>query len=161
VSTSKTSKTIKAQNKKARHEYFLSNEIEAGICLAGFEIKSVQDKKIDLTGSYVKIINNEVFLLNANISECNANKFFVNHKIENYSAIKETFELAKRPKKLLLHKKQIKKFSKMLDPGYTLIVTEVYANEHNKIKCTLALAKGKNTRDKRNTIKERDLERAG
>jgi SsrA-binding protein len=154
-------KIIKSKNKKAKHEYFLSDELECGIVLQGFEIKTVQAGGIDLTGSYVKIIDNEVFLLNATLSEVNFNKFFVKHKLDNYPIIKETYEIAKRPKKLLLHKKQIKKFNKKLEPGYTLIVTEVYANENNKIKCTLALAKGKNNRDKRESIKERDVERYG
>lgn len=155
-----TNKTLKAKNKTARHEYFLSNELEAGIVLQGFEIKTIQAGGIDLTGSYVKIINSEVFLLNSNITEINFNRFFDNHKIDNYPALKSTYDFANRPKKLLLHKNQIKKFQKMLDPGYTLIVTEIYANDKNKIKCTVALAKGKNQRDKRNTIKERDIQRS-
>jgi SsrA-binding protein len=155
-------KTLKARNKKAKYEYFLSNEIESGIVLKGFEIKSVQNGNIDLTGSYVKIIDNEAYLLNCSISDIKYDKFFQNHKLDNYPIIKDNFELSNRPKKLLLHKQQIKKYSKMLDKkSATLIVTEIYADENNRIKCTLCLGVGKNNIDKRNVIKERDIARKG
>jgi len=152
------SKTIKAKNKKAKYDYFLSDEISAGIVLQGFEIKSVQKGSIDLTGSYVKITNNEVFLLNCNIYDTNYNKFF--DKIDDYG-IKDEYNTQTRPKKLLLHKKEIKKFNKLLDKkSSTLIVTEVYADDNNRIKCTLCLGTGKNQKDKRETIKERDIQRS-
>jgi len=153
-------KTIKARNKKAKYDYFLSNHLECGMQLVGFEIKSVQAGHIDLTGSYVTIHNNEVFLLNCTISELKYNDFFNNHKLEELS-IKGEYELSNRPKKLLLHKKEIKKFKKMLDKkSATLIVEDIYANDNNKIKCTLCLGVGKNKQDKRETIKERDIQRS-
>ena len=149
-------KEIKARNKKAKYDYVLSDALECGIELVGFEIKSVQAGHIDLTGSYVIITNNEVFLLNCTISELNFNAFFNNHKLKSTDK-----DLNNRPKKLLLHKKEIKKFEKMLDKkSSTLLVTEIYANDNNKIKCTLCLGIGKNQRDKRETIKERDIQRS-
>jgi len=154
-------KKVKSQNRNARYEYFLTDHLEVGLVLEAFEVKIVQSHGIDLTGSYVKIINGEMFLLNGIISGINFNKFFTSHKLENYPLIKSEYDTANRPKKLLLHKKQIKKFDKLLGPGYTLIITEVYSDVNNRIKCTLALAKGKNQRDKRNTIKERDISRKG
>jgi len=148
---------IKSKNRKAKYDYFLSDFLEVGIVLQGYEIKIAQEKGIDLTGSYVKIIDGEVWLLNATVSGVNFNKFFNNHKLEDYPIMKSTYEDATRPKKLLLHKKQIQKFEKKLVKGTTLIITEVYSDDNNRIKCTLALGKGKKDYDKREAIKERDL----
>ena len=147
--------TLKSKNNKAKYDYELSDFLEVGIVLVSDEIKIVQDRGIDLVGSYACIIENEVFLLNAGISGINYNKI----DIDKYPLLKKGKEQSVRPKKLLLHKKQINKYIKKLQPGYTLIVTEVYANEKNRIKCTLALGKGKDQRDKREVIKKRDSDR--
>ena len=128
-----------SQNKKAKSDYFISNQLEAGIVLVGSEIKSILKNGVNLKESYVKIINNEVFLINANIDD-------TDEKL--------------RPKKLLLHKKQIKVYEKLLkNPGTTLLVTSVYVGNSGKVKCEVVLGKGKKQYDKRQAIKERDLER--
>jgi len=140
------------KNKKAKWNYFLSNFVEAGIVLKGNEVKLIQAGKIDLTGSYVEITDNlEMFLLNSTIAGVEFSEFFHSHKVDDFSDT--------RPRKLLLHKSEIQKFQKLLVKGYTLLVTDVYANEKNRIKVTVALGKGKKDYDKRNTIKERDLSR--
>lgn len=147
------------KNKKAFFEYHLTNSLEVGIVLKGSEVKLIQENKIDLTGSYVDIQDNEVWLLNSTVSGVNFDKFFQNHKLDEYPLIKSIYSDAKRPRKLLLHKSEIRKYQKLLVKGFTLIVSEVYSDKSNRIKCTLNLAKGKNTRDKRETIKQRDLSR--
>ena len=148
------------KNKKAFFEYELSNKLEVGIVLKSWEVKLVQDNKIDLTGSYVDIQDTELWLLNSTVSGVDFNKFFHKHKLDDYPVIKSMYSEVKRPRKLLLHKKEIKKFQKLLTKGYTLIVSEIYSDKNNRIKCILNLAKGKNLYDKRETIKQRDLERS-
>ena len=136
-----------SNNKTTSYNYFLSNNIEAGMSLQSLEVKSIISNGISLKESYVRIINDEVFLINSNINKPLTSSW-------------ESFD-EKRPRKLLLHKKQTNKLSKLLkDPGTTLIATKVYIADNGKIKCEIALGKGKNVRDKRNTIKERDLKRS-
>jgi SsrA-binding protein len=137
---------IISTNNKAKYEYFLSNNIEAGIVLEGNEIKNVLKNGINLKESYVKITNNEVFLLGANI-----------HNSTNEVQVPD---FCTRPRKLLLHKNEIRKFVKHLkDQSTTIVCINAYFSESNKIKLEIALAKGKKLHDKRNTIKERDLKR--
>lgn len=148
------------KNKKAFFEYTLTDSIEVGIVLKGNEVKLIQENKIDLTGSYVDIEKNEVWLLNSTVSGVNFDKFFQKHKIGDYPLIDSVYTSVKRPRKLLLHKNEIEKYKKMLTKGYTLIVSEMYSDKNNRIKCTLNLAKGKKLHDKREAIKQRDLERS-
>ena len=133
-------------NKKARFEYFIEDEIEAGIALVGTEIKSVRKGSVDLKDSFVHIKNNEVFLINTYIAQyTEANQF--NHD-------------ERRSRKLLLHKKEIKKLQeKVKMEGYTLIPLKMYFVK-NHVKVLVGVCKGKKLYDKRETIKERYLKRA-
>ena len=132
-------------NREARHNYFVEEEIECGIVLVGTEIKAIKDGKANLKDSYGIIRNNEVYLLNMNISEYKEGNIF-NHD-------------PKRTRKLLLHKSEIRKLLKSVSQdGYTLVPLKLYFVK-NKAKILLGLCKGKKNFDKRETIKERDLER--
>ena len=132
-------------NRIARHNYFVEEEFECGIALVGTEIKSIKDGKANLKDSYAIIRNNEVYLLNMNISEYKEGNLF-NHD-------------PKRTRKLLLHKKEIIKLKKEVEQeGNTLVPLKLYFVK-NKAKILLGLCKGKKNFDKRETIKERELKR--
>ena len=133
-------------NRKARFDYFIDEEIEAGIELVGTEIKSVRKGSVDLKDSFVHIKNGEVFLINTYIAHYEeANQF--NHD-------------ERRSRKLLLHKKEIKKLQeKVKIEGFTLIPLKMYFKK-NHVKILIGVARGKKLYDKRETIKERDLKRA-
>ena len=132
-------------NKKARYDYFIEDEYEVGIVLKGTEIKSIRKGSANLKDSYAIIRNNEVFLLNMFISLYSEGNRF-NHD--------ET-----RTRKLLLHKREIKKIKDKIEiEGYTLIPIKLYM-KNNKAKILLGIGKGKKNYDKRETIKKRDQER--
>ena len=136
---------MEIKNKKAYFNYFIEKEIEAGIVLVGTEIKSVRANKVNLTDSYVRIKNNEAYIINMFIEKYDKGNIF-NHD--------ET-----RERKLLLHKREIKKiYEQIKKEGYTLVPLKVYM-KNNKSKVLIGLAKGKKVYDKRETIKKRDLER--
>lgn len=136
---------MEIKNKKAYFNYFIDKEIEAGIVLVGTEIKSVRANKVNLTDSYVRIKNNEAYIINMFIEKYDKGNIF-NHD--------ET-----RERKLLLHKREIKKiYEQIKKEGYTLVPLKVYM-KNNKAKVLIGLAKGKKVYDKRETIKKRDLER--
>ena len=132
-------------NRKARYDYEILDKFEAGIVLTGTEIKSIRNGSANLKDSYAIIKNGEVFLLNMFISEYKQGNIF-NHD--------ET-----RTRKLLLHKSEIKKLNdKVSIKGLTLIPVKLYF-ANGKAKIELALAKGKHTYDKKETIKQRDIDR--
>ena len=132
-------------NKEAKYNYFIESEIECGIELVGTEIKSIRDGKANLKDSYAIIRNNEVYLLNMHISEYKEGSLF-NHD-------------PRRTRKLLLHKNEINKLKKEVEQeGRTLVPLKLYFVK-NKAKILLGLCKGKKTFDKRETIKERELNR--
>lgn len=132
-------------NREAGFNYFVLESIECGIVLTGTEIKSIRDGKCNLKDSYARIRNNEIYLLNTNISEYKEGNIF-NHN-------------PKRTRKLLLHKNEILKLSSKIEQdGLTLVPLKLYFKK-NKVKILLGLCKGKKTYDKRETIKERDLKR--
>lgn len=134
-------------NRRARYDYQLLDRLEAGVVLTGGEVKSIKEGRISLEGSFVKIINGEVFLLNAQIP---AYKFADNRNYE-----------PKRTRKLLLTKKQIISLeSKMKGANLTIVATACYTSgRRGLIKVEVALARGKRKWDKRKTMRERDLER--
>ena len=137
---------IIAQNKKAYHEYEIEDKIEAGIVLAGSEVKSLRFSKASINESYAHSIGNEIFILGANIPEYNKAKSFKHFPI--------------RQRKLLLHKREIKKLIGLIKrKGHTLIPLSLYFNKKNIAKILLGIAKGKKKHDKRETIKQRDWER--
>jgi SsrA-binding protein len=136
---------IEIQNRKAKYDYEILEQIEAGIALTGTEIKSIRLGNANLKDSYAIIKNNEVFLLGMHISPYKEGNIF-NHD-----------EL--RTRKLLLHKKEILKLNnKIVLDGNTLVPMKLYF-KGNKAKILLGLAKGKKTYDKRETIKQRDIDR--
>lgn len=143
MNSKQRSKKIIATNRKARFDYFIEESFEVGIALFGSEVKSLRDNKATLSEAYAIDQGNEIFLVNSHISEYKGSNQF-NHE-------------PKRPRKLLLHRKQINKLiGKVRMKGYSLIPLELYFNEKNIVKLELALAKGKQNIDKRQTIKERE-----
>ncbi len=133
-----------AQNRKARHEYHIESVLEVGIMLVGTEIKSLREGKGSIAESFASNIGNELFLFHSHIQAYEkANQLF-NHE-------------AKRPRKLLMHRRELNKLlGKVKTKGYTLVPLSLYFNEKNKVKVELALAKGKQLFDKRAAIKERE-----
>ena len=132
-------------NKRARFDYFVEEEYEAGIELTGTEIKSIREGKCNIKDSYGIVRHGEVFLLNMYIAEYKEGNIF-NHE--------ET-----RSRKLLLHKKEIKKISDQITlNGLTLVPLKGYF-KGNKFKILLGICRGKKNYDKRETIKERELNR--
>ncbi|WP_454883689.1 SsrA-binding protein SmpB [Sphingomonas oryzagri] len=137
---------IVAENRRARHEYFLEQFFEAGIALTGTEVKSLRFGEGTIAESYAEIKNGQVSLINANIPEfSHGNRF--NHE-------------PRRPRKLLLHEREINKMHQGVNrEGMTLIPLAIYFNKRGRAKVELALAKGKKLHDKRETAKERDWKR--
>ncbi len=130
-------------NKKARYDYFIESELEAGIVLTGTEIKSVRKGSVDLKDTYVRIKNKEAYVINMYIAKYEEGNIF-NHD-------------ERRERKLLLHKKEIAKIEeKMKKEGYTLIPIRVYMKK-NIAKVSIGICRGKKNYDKREAIKERDL----
>ena len=139
------SEKIITTNRKARHEYHILDTIEAGIVLAGTEVKSLRDGKANLKDSYATVRGGEIFLLNVHISPYD----FGN--INNHDPLRE--------RKLLLHKKEIKKLiGRVNEKGLTLVPLRLYFR-HGKVKVELAVAKGKKVYDKRADIAKRDADR--
>jgi SsrA-binding protein len=140
----KESNRIIAQNRKARHDYHIEESIEAGIVLQGTEVKSLRVGKVSISESFASNIGDEMFLFHAYIPEYEKANLLFNHE-------------SRRPRKLLLHKRQLNKLlGKIKTKGYTLVPLSVYFNNKNKVKVEIALAKGKQLFDKRATIKERE-----
>jgi SsrA-binding protein len=133
------------QNKKAFHNYFIEETYQAGISLLGSEVKSLREGKVNLGDSYGDIKRSEVFLVDAHISQYpQANRL-------NHDPL--------RTRKLLLHKKEIKRLiGKVEQRGYTLIPVKLYF-ANGRVKVDLALAKGKKLFDKRETLKKKTMER--
>lgn len=136
---------VEILNRRAKHDYFIEEEYECGIVLTGTEIKAIRDGKCSLKDSYAVIRKNEIYLLNMFISHYKEGNIF-NHN--------ET-----RTRKLLMHKKEILKLSEKINlQGFTLIPLKLYF-KNNKAKILLGLCKGKKNYDKRESIKERDIQR--
>ena len=136
---------MEIQNRKARHNYFIKEEYECGIVLKGTEIKAIRDGSCNIEDSYGHIKKGELFILNMFIGEYKQGNIF-NHQ--------ET-----RTRKLLMHKNEILKINEKIKlEGYTLIPLRLYFKK-NIAKISLGLCKGKKDYDKRETIKERDIER--
>jgi SsrA-binding protein len=139
-------RTVVAQNRKARHNYFIEETFEAGLALTGTEVKSLRGGRSSIAESYVTEDGGEAWLLNADIPEyASGNRF--NHE-------------RKRPRKLLLHKRQINVLIGAINrEGRTVVPLQVYFNERGRAKVEIALVTGKQAHDKRQAIKERDWKR--
>ena len=135
-----------AENRRARFDYFLEDNVEAGIQLLGTEIKALRDGRANIAESYAAVEGREIVLINADIPPYKqANRF--NHE-------------PRRPRKLLLHRKQIDKLMGAVQrDGQTIIPLKLYLNDAGKAKLEIALAKGKKLHDKREASAERDWQR--
>ena len=132
-------------NRKAKFDYYILEELEAGIVLTGTEIKSIRNGSADLKDTYIRIKNNEAFVINMYVAKYEEGNIF-NHD-------------ERRERKLLLHKKEIAKLKEKCNrDGFTLIPVKLYLKKH-LVKLSVGVCKGKKTYDKRETIKERDLKR--
>ncbi len=137
---------VLAQNRKARHDYFIEDVFEAGMVLTGTEIKSMRAGNLNLKDSYARIINGEVFIMSMHISP------YEQGNIYNVDPL--------RTRKLLLNKKEIKKMVEYtMQDGLTLIPLSVYLNDKGMAKMELGVAKGKKDYDKRESIAKRDSDR--
>lgn len=137
---------IISNNKKASYEYFLLEKYEAGIVLTGTEIKSIRQGKCNIEDSYINICGNTAIIIGMNIPK------FDNGNINNHEE--------KRPRNLLLHKKEMLKISqKVKEEGLTIIPTKLYLDDRGRAKLEIALSKGKKKYDKRESIKEREVNR--
>ena len=135
-----------ARNKRARFDYEILDSWEAGIVLTGTEVKSLRDRKANLADAFGIVKDGELWLLNLHIAPYEQGNRF-NHE-------------PKRPRKLLLHEREIDRLQGAVErKGMTLVPLSVYFNGRGRAKVELALAKGKNTADKRQTIKDRDWKR--
>ena len=142
----KSNDNIAARNRKARHDYFIEDNIEAGIMLQGTEIKSIRNGRSSIEESYASEENGELFLVNAYIPE--------------YQAGGISQHETRRPRKLLLHKKELLKMINAVNrQGATIIPLSLYFNKRGMLKVDLGIAKGKRQYDKRQTEKKRDWKR--
>ncbi len=136
---------VVATNRKAHHEYTLEDSIEAGLVLTGSEIKSIREHRVNLKDGYVEERRGELWLLNVHVSEYDQASVFGHDPL--------------RPRKLLLHKKEIARLiTRMRERGYTVIPTLMYLKD-GRAKVEIAVARGKKQYDKRTAISERDNRR--
>ena len=138
-------KTI-ATNRKARHDYFIDETYEAGIVLTGTEIKSARAGRVNLRDSYVQVRNGELWLIDTHIAP--------------YKQAGRGSHEPKRPRKLLMHRREINRLQgKMQEKGYTIVPLRLYLKHNKWAKVEIALARGKKFYDKRQTIRKRDAQR--
>lgn len=139
----KTTDNTIARNKKAIHDYFMEENFEAGMVLLGWEVKSMREKKVQLTDSYVLIKDGEAWLLGCNVVPLNTAS---SHVVCDPG----------RTKKLLLHSKELAHlYAGTQQKGYTCVATRLYWKGHT-VKCQISLAKGKQDHDKRDVVKDRE-----
>ena len=137
---------IVAENRRARYEFFIDEVLEAGIALAGTEVKALRQGEGSIAEAYAELKDGQMWLVNANIPE------FSHGNRNNHEP--------KRPRKLLLHEREIKRFNGAVTrQGMTLVPLMIYFNDRGRAKVELALAKGKKLHDKRDTEKARDWKR--
>jgi SsrA-binding protein len=134
-----------ADNRKARHDYFIVETWEAGVALLGTEVKAIREGRVNLRDSYARIDRGEIWMLNVHISP---------YSHRGYAQHAEM-----RQRKLLLHRHEIRKLvGRTAEKGFTLVPLEMYLKD-GRVKVLLALAKGKQVHDKRETIRRRELDR--
>ncbi len=139
-------RTVVAQNRKARHNYFIEETFEAGLALTGTEVKSLRGGHANIQESYASLEGGEIWLINSYLPEyLQANRF--NHE-------------PRRRRKLLLNKREMAKLGQSVDrEGMTMVPLKIYFNDHGRAKLLLALARGKKLHDKRESEKQRDWAR--
>ena len=134
------------KNRVAYHEFFIDAKYEAGMVLVGTEVKSIRGGKVSFNDSYCLLHKGEIWVKSLHIAE------YSHGNLNNHDTV--------RDRKLLLQKKEIKKIEgKLKEKGYTLIPLRMYFSEKNFVKMEIGLAKGKKLHDKRDTIKQKDVER--
>ena len=139
---------ILIDNRKANYNYFLLEEYVAGIALIGCEVKSIRNRDVNMSDSYCAFVGNELIIKNMHISPYKNSGF----TYKDYDP--------KRDRKLLLTKRELRKLQKDVQiKGHTITPVNLYINDKGLVKLTIAMAKGKHTYDKSQTIKERDLDR--
>lgn len=139
---------ILIDNRKANYNYFLLEEYVVGIVLEGCEVKSIRNRDVNMSDSYCTFVGNELIIKNMHISPYKNSGF----TYKDYDS--------KRDRKLLLTKRELRKLQKDVQTkGYTIVPVNLYTNDKGLVKLTIAMAKGKHTYDKSQTIKERDLDR--
>jgi SsrA-binding protein len=136
---------IIADNRKAHHDYHLIETFEAGVALVGTEVKAIREGRVNLRDSYARVTNGEVFVHNVHIGSYSS-RGYADHE-------------ALRPRKLLLHQYEIRKLiGKTVERGMTLVPVRMYFKE-GRVKVAISLAKGKQSHDKRETIRRREIDR--
>ncbi len=146
TSVSGSAETLIAQNRKARHNYFIEDRLEAGLALTGTEVKSLRKGRASIAEAYAAEQDGELYLVNAQILKYEAANRF-NHE-------------PKRPRKLLLHRRELNRLiGQIRREGYTLVPLKLYFNARGIAKLELGLARGKRQVDKRETEKKRDWQR--
>jgi SsrA-binding protein len=148
--TKKKSADVQSQviceNRKARHKYEILQQVECGVMLIGSEVKSLREGNISLNEAYVRVENRELWLIGADIAEYRQASFW-NHK-------------PKRSRKLLVHRRELDKLStKAFEKGLTLIPLRMYFTARGIVKVMVAVGRGKNLHDKRQTLKDADNKR--
>lgn len=140
-------RNIVATNRKAMFDYFIIDRFEAGIVLSGSEVKALRARKANIKDSFVRIVKNEAFLFNAHISHLKTtNTYFKPDE--------------KAPRKLLLHRREINKlFLLVSQKTYTIVPLSLYFNKKNLLKVEIALVQGKKLYDKRESIKQKTIDR--
>jgi SsrA-binding protein len=134
------------RNRSIYHEYFIDTKYEAGMVLLGTEVKSIRNGKVSFNDSYCLLHKGEIWLKSLHIAE------YSHGNLNNHDPV--------RDRKLLLQKKEIRKIEgKLKEKGYTLVPLRIYFNEKNLVKVEIGLARGKKMHDKRETIKQKDVER--
>jgi SsrA-binding protein len=137
---------MEIKNRSAYHEYFIEAKYEAGMVLLGTEVKSIRTGKVSFNDSYCLLDNGEIWVRSLHIAE------YSHGNLNNHDPV--------RNRKLLLEKREIKKIeSRLKEKGYTIIPLRMFFNEKNLVKMEIGLAKGKKLHDKRETIKQKDVQR--
>jgi len=137
---------IVSRNKRARFDYFLEKTVTAGIVLTGTEVKAVREGRVNMDGSYVRIMKGEAYVYDMFIGD--------------YSKAPPGSHDPMRRRKLLLHKREIRKLQgRVQEKGVTLVPVTMFFSDRNLVKMEVAVARGKTKQDKRETIKKREAER--